>query len=104
MVLSDYLGRWNQWLGLVSCRRKEILAQGPTPDPKTKLIVLLFLTLPHPVDCLSCVKDIMIIKFGDVVHLDEATGSRYHFFLFCFVLFFCLYFFAVFICSFMTGT
>lgn len=75
-----------------------------TRSPKIKLIVLLFLTLPHPVDCLSCVKDIMIIKFGDVVHLDKATGSRYHFFLFCFVLFFCLYFFAVFICSFMTGT
>lgn len=70
------------------------MARGPTPDPKTKLIVLLFLTLPHPVDCLSCVKDIMIIKFGDVVHLDEATGSRYHFFL-CFVflfMFFCCFY------------
>ena len=38
-----------------------MLAQGPAPDPKCKLNISSFLTLPHPSDCLICANDIMII-------------------------------------------
>ena len=31
-----------------------MLTQGPAPDPKCKLIISLFLTLPHLLDCLIC--------------------------------------------------
>ena len=35
---------------LVSCRRQGILAEGSTPDPKCKLDISSFLTLPHLLD------------------------------------------------------
>ena len=37
-----------------------MLTQGSAPDPKCKLNIT-FLTLPHPLHCLICGKDIMII-------------------------------------------
>ena len=37
-----------------------MLTQGPKPDPKCKLNISSFLTLPHPSDCLICANDIMI--------------------------------------------
>ena len=37
-----------------------MLTQGLTPDPKCELNIT-FLTLPHPLHCLICAKDIMII-------------------------------------------
>ena len=48
---------------LVSCRRQRMLNQGPSPDSKCKLNISSFLTLPYPLDCLICAKDIMIILF-----------------------------------------
>ena len=38
-----------------------MLTQGRTPDPKCKLNISSFLTLRHPLDCLTFAKDIMII-------------------------------------------
>ena len=38
-----------------------MLTQGPAPDPKCKLNISSFLTLPHPSVCLICANDIMII-------------------------------------------
>ena len=38
-----------------------MLTQEPTPDPKCKLNITSFFTFPHPLDCLICAKDIMII-------------------------------------------
>ena len=46
---------------LVSCRRQGLLTQGPAPDSKCKLNISSFLTLPYPLDCFNCAKDIMII-------------------------------------------
>ena len=39
---------------LVSCRRQGMLTQGPAPDPKCKLNISSFLTLPHLLDCFVC--------------------------------------------------
>ena len=38
-----------------------MLTQGNTPDPKCKLIISLFLTLPHLVDCLIFTRNDMSI-------------------------------------------
>ena len=38
-----------------------MLTQGPAPDPKCKLIMPSFLTLPHFLDCLICTKNTMSI-------------------------------------------
>ena len=37
-----------------------MLTQWPAPDPKSKLNIS-FLTLPYPIDCFICAKDLMII-------------------------------------------
>ena len=34
-----------------------MLTQGPTPDPKCKLNISSFLTLPHLLDCLNCTRN-----------------------------------------------
>ena len=47
---------------LVSCRRRGMLAQGPTPDPKCKLNISSFLTLPHLLDLLICTRNSMSIE------------------------------------------
>ena len=46
---------------LVSCRRQGMLTQGPAPDPKCKLIISSFLTLPHLLDCLNFTRNAMSI-------------------------------------------
>ena len=51
------LGGWNQKMWLVSCRRQEMLTQGPAPDCKCKLNIPSFLTLPHLLDCLICIRN-----------------------------------------------
>ena len=38
-----------------------MLTQGPAPDPKCKLIMSSFLTLPHLLDCLICTRNAMPI-------------------------------------------
>ena len=55
--LVNCLGRWNQSMWLVSCRRQGMLTQGLTPDPKFKLNISSFLTLPHVLDCLNCTRN-----------------------------------------------
>ena len=37
-----------------------MLTQGPIPDPKCELNITFF-TLPHPLHCPICAKDIMVI-------------------------------------------
>ena len=44
---------------LVSCRRQGMLTQGPAPDPKCKLNISSFLTLPYLLDCLICTRNAM---------------------------------------------
>ena len=48
---------------LVSCRRQGMLTQGPAPDPKCKLNISSFLTLPHLLDCLICTMNSVSIVF-----------------------------------------
>ena len=38
-----------------------MLTQGPAPNPKCKLIISSFLTLPHLLDCLICTRNAMSI-------------------------------------------
>ena len=47
--------------GTGACRRQEMLTQGPAPDPKCKLNILLLLRLPHLLDCLICTRNSMSI-------------------------------------------
>ena len=37
-----------------------MLTQGPAADPKFQLNITSFLTLPHPLHCPICAKDIMV--------------------------------------------
>ena len=59
--MVDCLGGWNQYMWLVSCRRQGMLTQGPAPDPKCKLIISSYLTLPQLLDCLICTRNAMPI-------------------------------------------
>ena len=78
-----------------------MLTQGPTSDPKCKLDISSFLTLPHSPDCLICAKEIMIIVFLQMMGGWEGWGWFIHvriwlrrkwvvlkflYFLFCLVL------------------
>ena len=56
-VLLKELPHSDVFMWLVSCRRQGMLTQGPTPDPKCKLNISSFLTLPHLLDCLICTKN-----------------------------------------------
>ena len=60
-LLVDCLSGWGQCM--VPCRRQGMLTQGPAADSKCKFNISSFLTLPHPLDCLICAKDIMIQLF-----------------------------------------
>ena len=40
-----------------------MLTQGPAPDPKCKLNISSFLTLPHLSDCLICTRNSVCIVF-----------------------------------------
>ena len=82
-----------------------MLTQGPTPDPKCKLIISPFLSLPHLLDCLICTRNAMSIVLllqlmGDglggewFVYIRVWVGnggwvSSYIFF-FCFFVCFCI--------------
>ena len=55
---------------LVSCMRQGMLTQGPAPDPKCKLIISSFLTLPHLLDCFICTRNAM-----SIVLLLQITGG-----------------------------
>ena len=61
MVLSFDILFLIQLMWLVSCRREGMLTQGPAPDPKCKLNISAFLTLPHLLDCLICTRNSMSI-------------------------------------------
>ena len=77
--------------------------QGPIPDPKCRLIISSFLTLPHLLDCLICTRNVVSIvlllqimggwDMWGVVHLyygvGGGRGGGYH--LMVFVFFFCFY-------------
>ena len=39
-----------------------MLTQGPAPDPKCELNLTSFFTLPHPLRCPICAKDIMVTE------------------------------------------
>ena len=74
-----------------------MLTQEPAPDPKCELNITSFLTLPHPLHCPICAKDIMVIVLllqvmggwegWGVVHLSQGlgggTGGGYIFSIFC---------------------
>ena len=78
-----------------------MLTQGPTPDPKCELNIISFLTLPHPLHCLICAKDIMVAvlllqvmegmgRLGAISFMLGfvwRTGGGYHIFFLFFVLF-----------------
>ena len=55
------LGKWNQGMWLMTCKKQRMLTKGPTPDPKCKLIIPPFLTLPHLLECLICTRNAMSI-------------------------------------------
>ena len=97
---------------LASCRRQGILTQGPTPDPKCKLIISPFLPLPHLLDCLICTRNAMSIilllqLMGDglggewLIYIRVWVGNRgwvssYSFFsVFLYVFVFCCLMFSV---------
>ena len=97
---------------LASCRRQGILTQGPTPDPKCKLIISPFLSLPHLLDCLICTRNAMSIilllqLMGDglggewLIYIGVWVGnggwvSSYSFFsVFLYVFVFCCLMFSV---------
>ena len=48
-------------MSLVSYRRQGILTQGPAPDPKCKLNISSFITLPHLLDSLISTMNSMSI-------------------------------------------
>ena len=61
--LVDCLSGWNQWIWLVPylVGGRGCLTQGPAPNPKCKLIISPFFTLPHLLDCLIFTKYAMSI-------------------------------------------
>ena len=92
-----------------------MLTQWPAPDPKCKLNISSFLTVPCPFDCIISAWDIMIIALLLHIMGDGKVGGRFSYarvwvsgigvgsivFLF-FVLLFC---FCAFVnCSVMAGT
>ena len=90
------LGRWSQWIWLVSCRRQGMLTQGPSPDDKCKLNISSFLIRSHPLVCLIYTKDTMIIVLllqmmgEDVTHVRVwVEGQRVSCFFSFFMLVLC---------------
>ena len=82
-----------------------MLTQGPAPDPKCKLNISSFLTLPHPSLCLVCANHMVIVLLlqimggwkvggrGWFIDVRVWVGDRgwVSYFLFFFVLFLCYY-------------
>ena len=55
-----------------------MLTQGLAPDPKCELNTTLFLAFPHPLHCVVCAKDIMIIVLLlQVMGKQEGSGVVY---------------------------
>ena len=81
---------------LVSCRRQGMLTQGPTPDPKCKLNISSFLTLPHLLDCLICTKNSVCIVLL-LWMMGDGIGGRW---LICIRVWVLCQFFFIFICAF----
>ena len=52
-----------------------MLTQEPVPDPKCELNITSFLTLPHPLHCLICAKDIMVTLLLLQVMGDGKVGG-----------------------------
>ena len=91
---------------LVSWMRQEMLTKGPTLDPKCKLNILSFLTLPHLLDSLICTRNFVSIVLllamlgggggdgigvGWLIHISvwvggQGVGIITCFFYFCFSL------------------
>ena len=51
-----------------------MLSQGPTPDPKSELIITSFLTLPHPLHCPICGKDMVTVLLLQLMGGWEGLG------------------------------
>ena len=53
-----------------------MLTQGPVPDPKCKLNITSFLTLPHPLHCPTCANDTMVtVLLFQVIGGDGKVGG-----------------------------
>ena len=86
LLFCGYFFWWMQSMWVVSCRRQGMLAQGPAPDPKCKLNISSFLTLPHLLDCLICTRNSVSIvlllwmmggwdRWGWLIHLRVWVGD-----------------------------
>ena len=86
----------------VSCMRQGMLTKGPMLDPKCKLNISSFVTLPHLLDCLICTRNFVSIvlllgmlgggldRWGVVDSyqcVGGATGGGYYHTIFLFLLF-----------------
>ena len=87
----------------VSCMRQGMLTKGPTLDPKCKLNISSFVTLPHLLDCLIYTRNFVSIALllgmlggdwiggGWLIHISVWVGGQWvgiitRFFYFCFSL------------------
>ena len=56
-----------------------MLTEGPTPDPKCKLNISSFLTLPHLLDCLICTRNsvsiVLLLSMMGVWHRMRVVDS-----------------------------
>ena len=89
---------------LVSSRRQGKLTQRPAPDPKCKLHISSFVTLPHLLDCLISTRNSVPIvlllqmmrawdrsgEFYSYQGVGRATAGGYYLKVFLFYLYFCL--------------
>ena len=59
-----------------------MLTQGPALDPKCKLIISSFLTLPHLLDCLICTRNVMsivlLLQIMEVWDRSRGRGGGFH--------------------------
>ena len=56
--------------------RQGMPTQGPTPDPKCKLIISSFLTLPHLLDSLICTRNVLsFVLLLQIVEGWDGWGS-----------------------------
>ena len=56
-----------------------MLTEGPAPDPKCELNITSFLTLPHPLHCPICAKDIMVtvLLFQVIGGMERFGGGSF---------------------------
>ena len=91
---------------VLSCRRQGMLTQGLAPDPRCKLNISSFITLPHLLNCLICTRNsvsivLLLWMMGrwhkwQVVDsyqgVGEGTGGGYYLTVCFLYLCFCLFF------------